>query len=96
RAPSAAAATSPPISAANAQAAFIKIKIFDRVSDDLVAIRVHPQVALRELTLKIEARLGGDVQYLHYRAGERDITIGSDDELRAWIESTDKYVLYAD
>ena len=62
----------------------------------MVAIRVHPQVGIKELTLKIEARLGGDVQYLHYRAGEKDITIATDDELRAWIDSTDKYVLYAD
>ncbi|KAL1721399.1 hypothetical protein EV715DRAFT_249267 [Schizophyllum commune] len=89
-------ATNPPISGANPSPAFIKIKIFDRVSDDLVAIRVHPQVGIKELTLKIEARLGGDVQYLHYRAGEKDITIATDDELRAWIDSTDKYVLYAD
>ncbi|TRM68472.1 hypothetical protein BD626DRAFT_425338 [Schizophyllum amplum] len=96
RSQSVAASTAPPISAGNPSPAFIKIKIFDRISDDLVAIRVHPQVSLVELTQKIEARLGGDVQVLHYRADQQDITINSDDELRAWVESTDKYVLYAD
>lgn len=88
----------PPISAANPQTAFVKIKIFDRVADDLIAIRVHPKVSHAELMDKVQARLGGEVGNLRYRDSMTNTFVGldSDDELRAWMEGTDKHVLYAD
>jgi len=88
----------PPISSANPQTAFVKIKIFDRVADDVIAIRVHPKVTHAELMDKVQARLGGDVGNLRYRDSLTNTYVGldSDDELRAWMEGTDKHVLYAD
>jgi len=88
----------PPISAANPQTAFVKIKIFDRVADDLIAIRVHPKVLHGELMDKVQARLGGEVGNLRYRDSMTNTFVGldSDEELRAWMEGTDKHVLYAD
>lgn len=88
----------PPISAANPQTAFVKIKIFDRVADDLIAIRVHPKVSHTELMDKVQSRLGGEVGNLRYRDSMTNTFVGldSDDELRAWMEGTDKHVLYAD
>ena len=88
----------PPISSVNSQTAFVKIKIFDRVTDDLVAIRVHPRVTHAELMDKVQTRLGGDVGNLKYRDSLTNTYVGldSDDELRAWMEGADKHVLYAD
>ncbi|PPR02428.1 hypothetical protein CVT24_001976 [Panaeolus cyanescens] len=88
----------PPISAANPQTAFVKIKIFDRVADDLIAIRVHPKVTHTELMDKVQARLGGEVAKLRYRDSMTNTFVGLDnnDELRAWMDGTDKHVLYAD
>jgi len=88
----------PPISAANPQTAFVKIKIFDRVADDLIAIRVHPKVTHTELMDKVQARLGGDLSNLRYRDSMTNTFVGldSNEELRAWMEGTDKHVLYAD
>ncbi|KAG6813465.1 hypothetical protein H0H92_010799 [Tricholoma furcatifolium] len=92
------AVNSPPISAANPQPAFVKIKIFDRVADDLIAIRVHPRVTHAELMEKVQSRLGGEVGNLRYRDSRTNAFIGieSDEELTDWIESTDKHVLFAD
>ncbi|KAJ7755641.1 scd2/ral3 [Mycena maculata] len=89
---------SPSISAANPQTAFVKIKIFDRIADDLIAIRVHPRVTHNELMDKVQARLGGEVLNLKYRDSMSNQFVGldSDEQLRAWIEGTDKHVLYAD
>ncbi|KAJ6539010.1 hypothetical protein B0H19DRAFT_1036617 [Mycena capillaripes] len=89
---------SPSISAANPQTAFVKIKIFDRVADDLIAIRVHPRVTHMELMDKVQARLGGEVARLKYRDSMSNTFVGldNDQQLRAWIEGTDKHVLYAD
>ncbi|KAJ7667669.1 scd2/ral3 [Mycena polygramma] len=89
---------SPSISAANPQTAFVKIKIFDRVADDLIAIRVHPRVTHMELMDKVQARLGGEVANLKYRDSMSNTFVGldNDQQLRAWIEGTDKHVLYAD
>jgi bud emergence protein 1 len=89
---------SPPISAANPQTAFVKIKIFDRVADDLIAIRVHPLVSLAELLDKVQGRLGGEVANLKYRDSMHRgfVDLDGDDALRQWIETTDKHVLYAD
>ncbi|KDQ64934.1 hypothetical protein JAAARDRAFT_188210 [Jaapia argillacea MUCL 33604] len=88
----------PPISSTNPQTAFVKIKIFDRVSDDLIAIRVHPRVTYAQLMDKVHGRLGGNVLKLKYRdsLSNEFVGLGRDDELREWIEKTDKHVLYAD
>jgi len=88
----------PPISAANPQTAFVKIKIFDRVADDLIAIRVHPKVSHHELMEKVQARLGSDLRVLKYRDSLTNTFVGldTDAELRAWMDGTDKHVLYAD
>ncbi|TFK73034.1 hypothetical protein BDN72DRAFT_835358, partial [Pluteus cervinus] len=88
---------SPSISAANPQTAFVKIKIFDRIADDLIAIRVHPQVTHAELMDKIQTRLGGEVARLKYRDSitKAERGIDSNEQLTAWIEGTDKHVLYA-
>lgn len=92
------AAYNPPISATNPSAAFLKIKIFDRVSDDLVAIRVHPKVTHAQLVDKVQARLGGDVGALRYRdsLSNEFVTLEDDSHLRGWLESTDRHVLYAE
>ena len=92
------AAYNPPISATNPNAAFLKIKIFDRVSDDLVAIRVHPKVTHAQLVDKVKARLGGDVLALRYRdsLSNEFVPLESDDDLRGWLDSTDRHVLYAE
>lgn len=90
-------ANSPSISAQNPQMAFVKIKIFDRIADDLIAIRVHPRVTLPELMDKVQTRLGGEVARLKYRNSVIDeIVIESDKQLTAWIDGTDKHVLFAD
>ncbi|KAH9943021.1 uncharacterized protein BXZ73DRAFT_40610 [Epithele typhae] len=92
------AAYNPPISATNPTAAFLKIKIFDRVSDDLVAIRVHPRVTHAQLVDKVQARLGGDVLALRYRdsLSNEFIPLDNDANLRGWLDSTDRHVLYAE
>lgn len=88
----------PPISAANPQTAFVKIKIFDRVADDLIAIRVHPKVTHTELMEKVQARLGGEVSILKFRDSIKNtfVGLGNDEDLRSWMDGTDKHVLYAD
>ncbi len=92
------AAYNPPISATNPNAAFLKIKIFDRVSDDLVAIRVHPKVTHGQLMDKVQARLGGNVLALRYRdsLSNEFVPLGNDSDLRGWLDSTDRHVLYAE
>src|SRR6202034_2552777 len=84
----------PPISAANSQTAFIKIKIFDRVADDLIAIRVHPRVSHVELMDKVQARLGGEVVQLRYRDSMNNsfVELMGDDDLRRWLGGTNKHV----
>ncbi|KAJ7067965.1 hypothetical protein C8F01DRAFT_1116364 [Mycena amicta] len=98
RSDSVANVNSPSISAQNPQTAFVKIKIFDRVADDLIAIRVHPRVTHVELMDKVQSRLGGEVGNLRYRDSMSNAFVGldSDQQLRAWIDATDKHVLYAD
>ncbi|KAJ8522987.1 hypothetical protein ONZ45_g490 [Pleurotus djamor] len=88
----------PAISTANPQTAFVKIKIFDRLADDLIAIRVHPHVTHAELLGKVQARLGGEVAFLKYRdsISNQFVGVDTDEHLRSWMEGTDKYVLYAD
>ena len=95
-----ASAGTPTISASVPQTAFIKIKIFDRVQDDLIAIRVHPRVTHEQLLDKVQQRLGGQVARLSYREtgeeGEDYVPLQQDDDVLWWIGSTDKHVLYAD
>ncbi|GAA5950272.1 hypothetical protein JCM21900_001097 [Sporobolomyces salmonicolor] len=62
--PSAAAA---PMGTANQNVPFIKIKIFHRNTDDLIAIRVPPTVSHAALLDKVRERLGSDVGNLRYR-----------------------------
>ncbi|KAI9001151.1 hypothetical protein BD414DRAFT_519257 [Trametes punicea] len=92
------AAYTPPISATNPNAAFVKIKIFDRVQDDLVAIRVHPRVTHAQLMDKVQARLGGNVAVLRYRDSLSNelLPIENDAELRNWLENAERHVLYAE
>lgn len=92
------AAYNPPISATNPNAAFLKIKIFDRVSDDLVAIRVHPKVTHAQLMDKVQARLGGNVLALRFRdsLSNEFVPLENDGDLRGWLDSTDRHVLYAE
>lgn len=76
----------------------MKIKVFDRVADDLIAIRVHPKVSHDELMEKVQARLGGEVSILKYRDSIKNtfVGLGNDNDLREWMDGTDKHVLYAD
>lgn len=46
---------------------FVKIKIFHRNTDDLIAIRVPPTVSYATLLEKVRERLGSDVVNLRYR-----------------------------
>ena len=88
---------SPPISATNPQTAFVKIKIFDSMTEDLIAIRVHPRVTYAQLKEKIQSRLGAGVRSLKYRdEGSAFMELLDDEELRTWIEMTDRHVLYAE
>jgi bud emergence protein 1 len=93
-------AGAPAISASNPQTAYIKIKIFDRIQDDLIAIRVHPRVTHEQLLDKVQQRLGGQVARLSYRedgeGGEDYVPLQQDDDVLWWIGSTDKHILYAD
>lgn len=98
RSQSNAALNTPPISATNPQTAFIKIKIFHRASDDLVAIRVHPKVTHLQLMDKVQARLGGNIHNLQFRdsLSHEFIELDSDADLRSWLEGTERHVLYAE
>ncbi|EPQ59640.1 hypothetical protein GLOTRDRAFT_55822 [Gloeophyllum trabeum ATCC 11539] len=91
-------ANTPPISASNQQPAFVKIKIFDRTADDLIAIRVHPKVSYSQLIEKVQGRLGGNIAALKYRDSMNNafVELEHDEDLREWIETADKYVLYAE
>ncbi|ORY34277.1 hypothetical protein BCR39DRAFT_517407 [Naematelia encephala] len=83
------------------QPPYIKIKIYDRVTDDLIALRVHPNVTHAELFDKVRNRLGPEVTTLRYRtsmgAGQQYRDIRDDKELRDWMRTEDqKLVLYAE
>ncbi|KAF8665771.1 hypothetical protein AX16_000219 [Volvariella volvacea WC 439] len=89
---------SPSISAANPQTAFVKIKIFDIVANDVIAIRVHPRVTYAELMEKVHQRLGPSIKSLIYRDSitNAEVHLTSDAQLSAWIDATDKHILYAE
>ncbi|ORX34692.1 hypothetical protein BD324DRAFT_127122 [Kockovaella imperatae] len=87
----------------NSQPAYVKIKIYDRSTDDLIALRVHPHVTHAELFEKVRARLGPDIKVLKCRTtmampdGGQYREIGNDRELREWMRTEDqKMVLYAE
>ncbi|KAL7409469.1 hypothetical protein BDY24DRAFT_372521 [Mrakia frigida] len=79
-------------------AAYKKIKIFDRATDDLIAIRVPPNVSFEQLMEKVQDRVGGGRRKLRYRdstsAAFRDVA--GDDDLEEWMETVEKLVLYAE
>ena len=77
---------------------FVKIKIFDRLTQDLIAIRVNPRVTHAQLMDKVRSRLGDDVQHLAYRNSITNTFSALDDDssLKQWLEGADKHVLYAD
>jgi bud emergence protein 1 len=79
--------------------AFIKIKILDRNTDDMIAIRVPPRVTYDQLVEKVRDRLVAQVSRLQYRTtggaeAFRDVT--DDRSLMEWLEKEDKLVLYAE
>lgn len=107
--PAAQVSSAPPSAAAAPQAApsFIKIKIFHRDTDDLIAIRVPPNVARQALLDKTRERLGNDVSRLRYRedippqertssTSARLVELFTDDDLASWLQSGRKMVLYVD
>lgn len=107
RASGGAVSTTQPSSAAGSVAAasapsFIKIKIFHRASDDLVAIRVPPNVTHAALLDKVRDRLGADIHVLRYRDAHPEpgasgmVRMHDDDDLREWLASGAKLNLYAD
>ncbi|GAA5828816.1 hypothetical protein JCM11251_005884 [Rhodosporidiobolus azoricus] len=57
-----------PMGNANVGVPFIKIKIFHRNTDDLIAIRVPPTVSFVALLDKVRERLGSEVTNLRFRA----------------------------
>ena len=99
--PRSAESTRPPMGTANQGAAFIKIKIFHRNTDDLIAIRVPPTVSLGALLDKVRDRLGSDVTQLRYReegggaagSGAQLVGLRDDEELERWVRSGAKLVL---
>ncbi|XAO26546.1 hypothetical protein I312_105383 [Cryptococcus bacillisporus CA1280] len=80
---------------------YIKIKIYDRATDDLIAIRVHSAVTFAELSDKVRARLGPGVTMLRYRVsmdgGEGYRELMDDKDLKSWLRTEgQKLVLYAE
>ncbi|KIR30097.1 bud emergence protein 1 [Cryptococcus deuterogattii LA55] len=80
---------------------YIKIKIYDRATDDLIAIRVHSAVTFAELSDKVRARLGPGVTMLRYRismdGGEGYRELMDDKDLKSWLRTEgQKLVLYAE
>jgi bud emergence protein 1 len=83
--------------------AYIKIKIYDRATDDIIALRVHPATTYAELLDKVRTRLGQGINVLEYcingtggalpNACRR---IWDDRELVSWMRSDARLVLYAE
>ncbi|KAL7418851.1 bud emergence protein 1 [Cryptotrichosporon argae] len=84
--------------AGGGQPPYIKIKIYDRATDDLIAIRVHPHVSHAELLDKVRGRLGAGVHALRCRTGMGGYGDVADDRALAdWLRTEDqKLVLYAE
>lgn len=79
---------------------FIKIKIFNRATDDLVAIRVPPSVTFASLMEKVKDRLGPEISILRYRepevGGNVMMRMSDDEDLREFLSTADKFQLFAD
>ncbi|KZT51367.1 hypothetical protein CALCODRAFT_443165 [Calocera cornea HHB12733] len=95
-------AASPPISANVPQPAYLKIKVFNAQTDDIVAIRVHPRVTFGELMQKIRDRVG-DVSRVRYRGskykpgtGDLGTILDSDEHMVEWFVSGERLILYAE
>jgi bud emergence protein 1 len=76
---------------------FIKIKVLDRTTDDMIAIRVPPRVTYAQLLDKIRDRLGNAVKVLQFRrqgGGYGDLL--DDEGLYEWLRVEEKLVLYAE
>ncbi|EPT01460.1 hypothetical protein FOMPIDRAFT_151275 [Fomitopsis schrenkii] len=97
RSQSHAAAYAPPVSASNPQIAYIKIKIFAQNAEEIVAIRVHPRVTHAQLMAKASERLQNRVAALRYRdsISESFVDLRGDEDLREWLNNTERHVLYA-
>lgn len=94
---------------ANLNVPFIKIKIFHRNTDDLIAIRVPPTVSHTQLLDKVRERLGSEVVNLRFReevgssapsgahvvmaGGARLVGVANDEDLERWIRSGARLVL---
>ena len=81
-------------------AAFIKIKIFNRATDDLVAIRVPPSVTFAALMEKVKERLGPEINILRYKEPDSQANVmmrmTDDEDLREFLATADKFQLFAD
>ncbi|KAJ9110840.1 hypothetical protein QFC19_001349 [Naganishia cerealis] len=101
----------PSQSATAPQAAYIKIKILDRHTDDMVAVRVPPKVTYAQLLDKVRSRFFAEISVLQYRVGQGRIPgtatssvdagqdfgdVMDDRTLWEWLETHEKYVLYAE
>lgn len=80
-------------------AAYKKIKIYDSTTDDVMAIRVPPNVTFDQLSQKVQDRLGGGRRVLSFRdsvgSGKgANRGIEDDRDLLEWMSRTDKLVLY--
>ncbi|EKM59624.1 uncharacterized protein PHACADRAFT_250242 [Phanerochaete carnosa HHB-10118-sp] len=87
-------ANTPSISASVPQAAFVKIKIYDK--DETVAIRVHPRVTYAQLSDKVQARLGRSPSLRYRDDMNNDFYIETDEDLRLWMDSSERHVLWAE
>jgi bud emergence protein 1 len=79
-------------------AAYKKIKIYDSSTDDVMAIRVPPNVTFDQLSQKVQDRLGGGRRVLSFRdsvgSGKgANRGIEDDRDLLDWMSRTDKLVL---
>ena len=59
---------------------------------------MHPRVTHAQLMDKVQARLGDGVTSLRYRDSVNNalMDLTDDEELRLWLDNTDRLVLYAD
>lgn len=86
---------------------FVKIKIYDGTTDDLIALRVQRNVTYLELMDKVHQRLGPDISTLQYKvgggpvgpngAGGQNRRINNDRDLADWMNTEDqRLILYAE
>lgn len=77
---------------------FIKIKVLDRTTEDMIAIRVPPRVTFEQLMTKVRDRLGNNVQLVQFRTpgGDGFAELVDDATLQDWLKHETKLVLYAE